>query len=305
MRIDLALSHNLENYSRSQVKILLVNKKVKKTNKIITEPSYKVKYGDIFFVSIDNKLENKSKPEDIKIDIIYEDRDLIIVNKKAGMITHPAPGNKNSTLVNALLHHTNNKLSDINGINRPGIVHRLDKDTSGLLVIAKNNNSHNLLSQQFKDHSITRKYLAVIWGIPENQIIKGYIERDKINRKRMKLNKLKKGKYSETILRLKKSFKIASLIECKLNTGRTHQIRVHMSSINHPLVGDKVYERKIEKYKKNISDINKFMILKNFNRQALHAFNLGFIHPRTKKYIEFKSDLPLDMLNLLDYIVKY
>jgi 23S rRNA pseudouridine1911/1915/1917 synthase len=222
------------------------------------------------------------------------------------MITHPAPGNSSNTLVNALLHHTNNNLSSINKNNRPGIIHRLDKNTSGLLVIAKNNEAYFNLSDQFKDHSIVRKYYAIVWGVPQNQIIKGYIERNKINRKKMSFSRNKKGKYSETIINLKKNYGICSLIECTLKTGRTHQIRLHMTYINSPLIGDQVYgKNKVSRYIKNVQNNNKFFYLKNFNRQALHAYNLGFIHPTTKKYIEFKSKIPEDLLKLLEFVVKY
>ncbi|MDC0195221.1 RluA family pseudouridine synthase, partial [Alphaproteobacteria bacterium] len=227
-------------------------------------------------------------------------------NKYAGMVTHPAPGNNNGTLVNALLNHTNNNLSNINNKNRPGIVHRLDKETSGLLIIAKNNYTHANLAEQFKEHSISRKYKAITWGVPSNQIIDGYIERHKINRKKMSLNQNEKGKYSKTKIKILNSYKIASLIECKLYTGRTHQIRLHMTSINSPLVGDKVYGKtKVNQFGKNKDTFNKFLIFKNFSRHALHAYHIGFMHPKSRKYIEFNTDLPSDMQNLINLILKY
>ena len=181
------------------------------------------------------------------------------------------------------MNHTNNKLSSVNENNRPGIVHRIDKDTSGLLVVAKNNLTHFHLSDQFKNHSIVRKYYALVWGVPHNQIIKGYIERNKKNRKKMSFNKNGRGKYSETQIKLKKNYDICSLVECTLKTGRTHQVRLHMSNINSPLVGDKVYGNKIKKYDKNIKNSTKALFLKNFPRQALHAYTLGFIHPKSNK----------------------
>ena len=208
--------------------------------------------------------QEKFIAEDIPLDIIFEDDDIIIINKVAGMVTHPAPGNQNGTLVHALLNHTSDKLSSINKNNRPGIVHRLDKDTSGLIIIAKD------------------------------------------NRKKMTLNQNKRGKFSQTTITLKKNFGICSIVECLLKTGRTHQVRLHMTSINNPIVGDKLYgKNKINKFGKNKETFNKFHILKNFKRQALHAYHIGFTLPFTKKYLEFESEFPQDLKNLLDLLVKY
>ena len=305
LRLDQALA-KLSNFTRSQIKILILSGNIKKKEQIIKETSYRVKVGEEYFLNIIVPKEEKFEAEDIPLDIIFEDSDIIIINKLAGMVTHPAPGNNNGTLVNALLNHTKNKLSNINNNNRPGIVHRLDKETSGLMVVAKNNESHLNLAEQFKDHSISRKYIAVVWGIPNNQIIEGYIERHKINRKKMTLNKNEKGKYSKTNIKLLLSYEIASLIECKLETGRTHQVRLHMTSVNSPLIGDKVYGKsKINQFGKDKKTFNKFLILKNFSRHALHAYHLGFNHPKTNKYIEFNNNIPEDMKNLLDLIVKY
>lgn len=303
-RLDQALA-KLSNFTRSQIKILLSNGNIKTKDLAIKDASYRVKEGEEYFLNIIVPKEEKFAAENIPLDIIFEDNDIMIINKFAGMVTHPAPGNKSGTLVNALLNYTN-KLSNINENNRPGIVHRLDKETSGLIVIAKNNESHLNLANQFEDHSISRKYKAISWGIPNNQSIVGYIERHKINRKKMSLNKNGKGKYSKTNIKLIKSFNIASLIECELETGRTHQVRLHMTSINSPLIGDKVYGKsKINQFGKNKAIFTKFLILKNFSRHALHAYHLGFKHPKTNKYIEFNSNLPMDMQNLLNLIVKY
>ncbi len=240
-RLDQALSNLIEECSRSQIKILLQNNNVKKSNQIITNAAYKVKKDEIFVVRIPIILESHLEPQNIPLDIIYEDKDLLVINKPAGIVTHPAPGNQYNTLVNALIYHRKNNLSSINIKNRPGIIHRLDKDTSGIIIVAKNNSSHLNLANQIKKRSIKRKYYAIVWGVPQNQTVKGYIQRHKKNRKKMALNKTNIGKYSETFIKLKKSFVICSLIECTLKTGRTHQIRVHMNYINFPLVGDKIY----------------------------------------------------------------
>ena len=305
-RLDKILTRKLGKYSRMQIKMLIKNGNVKLNNQPILDPSYLVRENDRFEISIIQSNEIKYIGEDIKLDIIYEDNDLLVINKQAGIVTHPAPGNETGTLVQALLHHAKNKLSDINGNNRPGIVHRLDKNTSGLMVIAKNNFTHVNLADQFKVHSITRKYQAITWGVPTNQNIEGYIERHRVNRKKMSLNNQKKGKFSKTEIKLVKSFQNSSLIECKLHTGRTHQIRLHLTSINSPIVGDEIYGKsKISKYGLDKKNFNKFLILKNFPRQALHATHLGFFHPRHKKNVEFNSNLSEDMNNLINLLLKY
>ena len=306
IRLDKVLTKMLQKYSRMQIKMLIKNGNVKLNNQLILDPAYLAKENDKFEVSFIKTSEIKYKGEDIKLETIYEDNDLLVINKQAGIVTHPAPGNETGTLVQALIHHSKNKLSDINGNNRPGIVHRLDKNTSGVMVIAKNNYTHTNLADQFKIHSITRKYKAIIWGVPANQNIEGYIERHKVNRKKMSLNNQKKGKFSKTGIKLIKSFQNSSLIDCTLHTGRTHQIRLHLSSINTPIVGDEIYgKNKISKYGLDKKTFNKFLILKNFPRQALHADHLGFYHPTLKKNMEFYSKLPEDMENLLDLLLKY
>lgn len=306
MRLDLALTKILHQYSRSHIKILLLNKNVKISNKIITNPSYKVKLGEVYSICVLKNITLSYEPQNIPLNIIYEDKHLLVINKIAGIVTHPAPGNQNNTLVNALLHHTKNKLSTLQENNRQGIVHRLDKDTSGLLIVAKNNQTHANLAKQFKEHSIHRKYYAIVWGVPHNQIIKGYITRHKINRKKLVLNLMQKGKYSETYINLKKNYGICSLIECTLKTGRTHQVRVHLNSIDSPLIGDKLYKKNnTKKYGKDKKNLNKYLFLKNFQRQALHAATIGFKHPITGKRLNFNTDLPKDMLELLTYISKY
>ncbi|MFL2520499.1 MAG: RluA family pseudouridine synthase [Alphaproteobacteria bacterium] len=237
---------------------------------------------------------------------MYEDENLIVINKPPNLVMHPAPGNESGTLVNALMYYTKNKLSNLDNNSRPGIVHRLDKDTSGIVVIAKNNTAHINLAEQFKDHSISRRYKAIVWGSPDSQMIEGYIERNKKNRKKMSLNNKGYGRYSKTIIKLEKSYGIASIVDCELHTGRTHQIRLHLTSKSCPIVGDKIYGRsKINQFGKDKNNINKFMILKNFERQALHAYHLGFEHPISKKRMNFDVELPEDFRNLIDLIVKY
>ena len=305
LRLDIALS-KLSKLTRSQIKILLNSNNITFGDIIIKDASYKVKEGEAYKLNLSTPKEEKYEAEDISLDIIFEDDDIIIINKYAGMVTHPAPGNYTGTLVNALLAHTKNKLSLMNETNRPGIVHRLDKETSGLMVIAKNNDTHLNLAEQFKFHTISRKYKAIVWGVPDNQIIEGYIERHKINRKQMSINQNNRGKYSKTHIKIIRSFKIASLIECKLETGRTHQVRVHMTSINCPIIGDKTYgKNKIGKFSSSKENLNKYLILKNFGRQALHAYHIGFTHPKTNKYIEFENNFPSDMENLLNFADTY
>ena len=304
-RLDQALA-KLSDSTRSQIKILINKGNILKDGVVFKDASYKVKQNEKFIIQLQISEDTRFQPENIPLDIVYEDSELMVVNKVSGMVTHPAPGNNYGTLVNALLNYNKENLSDINEKNRPGIIHRLDKETSGLLVVAKNNKSHINLAQQFKEHTISRKYKAIVWGVPNNQKIEGYIERHKINRKKMSLNKNGKGKFSKTKLKLIQSFKIASLIECKLETGRTHQIRVHMTSINSSIVGDKIYGKNNKnKFSKDPETYNKFLILQNFKRQALHAYHLGFIHPKTKKYIEFNEDLPSDISDLLKLLAKY
>ena len=305
-RLDKALSSSLEKYSRTQIKTLILSGNVIKDNLQIKDPSYITKENDIFTINIFIKNDIKHEPEDIDLNIVYEDEDLLIINKPPNIVMHPAPGNENGTLVNALINYTNNKLSSLSDNSRPGIVHRLDKDTSGIVVVAKNNLSHMKLSDQFKDHTISRKYKAIVWGTPTNQQIEGYIERNKKNRKKMSLNQKGYGKYSRTDIKLERSFGIASIVDCNLHTGRTHQIRLHLTSRNSPIVGDKIYGKsKINQFGKDKKKFNQFMILKNFERQALHAYNLGFSHPSSKKWMEFNVDLPEDFTNLIELLHKY
>ena len=305
-RLDKVLVACLNSYSRTQIKNIILNGNVLKDNVEIKDPSYITKENENYEISIFFVQKKDHKPEDINLNIVYEDESLIVINKPPNLVMHPAPGNESGTLVNALMYYTKNKLSNLDDNSRPGIVHRLDKDTSGILVIAKNNTTHINLAEQFKDHSISRRYKAIVWGSPDSQTIEGYIERNKKNRKKMSLNNKGYGRYSKTIIKLEKSYGIASIVDCELHTGRTHQIRLHLTSKNCPIVGDKIYGRsKINQFGKDKNNINKFMILKNFERQALHAYHLGFEHPISKKRMNFDVELPEDFRNLIDLIVKY
>ena len=305
-RLDKVLVTSLNSYSRTQIKNLILNGNVLKDNAEIKDPSYITKENENYDISIFFVQKKNHKPENINLNIVYEDESLIVINKPPNLVMHPAPGNESGTLVNALMYYTKNKLSNLDNNSRPGIVHRLDKDTSGIVVIAKNNSAHINLAEQFKDHSISRRYKAIVWGTPDSQMIEGYIERNKKNRKKMSLNNKGYGRYSKTIIKLEKSYGIASIVDCELHTGRTHQIRLHLTSKSCPIVGDKIYGRsKINQFGKDKNNINKFMILKNFERQALHAYHLGFEHPISKKRMNFDVELPEDFRNLIDLIVKY
>ena len=296
----------MEGYSRTQIKTLILNGNVSLDEKEIKDPSYITKENENYFINIILKQETKHSAENIDLNIIFEDEDLIVINKPPNLVMHPAPGNESGTLVNALMHYTNNQLSNLDDNSRPGIVHRLDKDTSGILVVAKNNNVHINLAKQFKEHTISRRYKAIVWGTPDNQSIEGYIERNRKNRKKMSLNNKGFGKYSKTDIKLEKTFGIASIVDCHLHTGRTHQIRLHLTSKNSPIIGDKIYGKsKINQFGKDKNTFNKFMILKNFERQALHAYHLGFDHPTSKKRMDFDIEIPEDFKNLIELLLKY
>jgi len=299
-RLDKALTSLLVDHetslSRARLQSLMAAQQITLNNAVVTDASSKVKTGQIYTITIPPLRSAVPEAQSIELDIVYEDNDLIVINKPAGMVVHPAPGNHDHTLVNALLAHCGKSLSGIGGVARPGIVHRLDKDTSGLMVVAKNDITHQELTKQFANHSLSRVYHALVWGIPlpTSGDIETSIGRHPRERIKMAVTSAQKGKSALTHYRVLKEFDLVSLVECKLATGRTHQIRVHMAHIKHPVVGDKVYGNH-----RNPGAHDTAQILRAFPRQALHALHLQFCHPRTKKNMRFKVALPLDMQKLL------
>ena len=282
-RIDSYLSKNTE-YSRSKIVKMLEDSTIMVNDKSVKN-SYSLKVGDVITIGEYHEEEMNIEPEDIPLDIVYEDNDVIVVNKPNGMVVHPAIGNNHGTLVNALLFHSKN-LSDINGEFRPGIVHRIDADTTGLLMVAKNNKSHEILADELSKKETTRKYVALVWGVikEDTATIDAPIGRDSTDRKKMAVTSIN-SKDAITHLRVLKRFKDATLIELQLETGRTHQIRVHMNYIEHPVVNDPVYGRRK---------------LIDTTGQCLHAKTIGFKHPVTGKYMEFTSELPECFTNILN-----
>ena len=308
-RLDKLLADAMPDISRSRLKALIKEGNISLNGKAVTSPSAKVKAGEIYSIAIPEAEDAEPQAEDIPLDVIFEDDHLIVVNKPAGMVVHPAPGSPTGTLVNALLHHCAGSLSGIGGVKRPGIVHRIDKETSGLLVMAKHDKAHNGLAEQFADHSIERKYTAVCRGFPNplNGHVEGNIARHPVDRKRMAVAE-NGGKWAKTHYRTINTFAqaghaIATEIECQLETGRTHQVRVHMAHIGNPLVGDPVYNKN-NKVSAQIKGKPR-AALQSFNRQSLHARSLGFIHPIEGKLFKFESELPYDMKELLETLDAY
>ena len=308
LRVDTLLANQHNKLTRSRVKTLILENNLKINNLITVDPSRKVKLNDeISFNIVEPKKENL-KPFKYNLDIIYEDKDLIVINKSAGISMHPGPGNYDNTIVNALINYSGDNLSNVGNELRPGIVHRIDKDTSGLVVIAKNNFSHENLSKQFSEHSITRVYYALVWGKirPQNGKIETLIARSSKNRQMMEVS-FKKGKRAITnykTLEIYETKKIPtfSLVECKLETGRTHQIRVHLSNIGNNILGDKKYKKKFKKLINIDPGLEK--LINELNRQFLHAKSLGFNHPTSNKRLEFSSNLPIDLENILKKLSK-
>lgn len=289
-RLDNFIVQNVDNLTRSYIKNLIDDELVTVNGKK-QKAGYSLKENDIINIQIPEYKEANIKAEDIKLNIMYEDDDILIVDKEKGMVVHPASGNYSGTMVNSLMYSHKDKLSSINGTIRPGIVHRIDKDTSGILVVAKNDNAHKKLSEQFKVHSITRKYIALVKGIikEDTMDIDYPIGRSSKDRKKMAVT-YKNSKEAKTHIKVLKRFynSNVTLVEATLETGRTHQIRVHMAYVGHPLVGDEVYGKKDPRFK--------------IEGQMLHAKTLGFIHPTKNSYIEFESNLPEYYLEILKKI---
>ncbi len=304
-RLDRVLASHAAQLSRSRIQALIEKGHVRPQQ----SGSYKVKPGDVFYITVPPSEEAVPRPQKIALDIVYEDKDLLVINKAAGMVVHPAVGNHEGTLVNALLEHCRGGLSGIGGVKRPGIVHRLDKETSGLMVVAKNDAAHHGLSEQLSARTLKRVYQTVVWGAvsPAAGRIETLIGRSKTNRKKMAVLSFG-GKTAVTDYKRLESFgPVASLVECRLQTGRTHQIRVHMAHIRHWLVGDSVYGRAAaEKFLRlHKADAVLSRALLDFPRQALHAAALEFIHPISENRISLAADLPEDMRELLRVLKKY
>ena len=304
-RLDAFLAQAVPGLSRSRLKKLITDGHVTCGDAVLRDPAYKVTSGQDFRIIVPKPKEAAPRPQDIPLHIVYEDDQLIVVNKSPGLVVHPAPGNPDRTLVNALLAHCGDSLSGIGGIKRPGIVHRLDKDTSGLMVAAKTDAAHAALAGQFASHSMERAYLAVVRGVPSppQGEISGNIGRNPKNRKKMAVL-ARGGKTALTRYRLIRTLgkgekPAASLVECRPATGRTHQIRVHMTKLGHPLVGDQLYGRAWRPA--GISG-DASTAIATFKRQALHAAMIAFEHPTSAKNLKFEQEIPLDMKELMFYL---
>ncbi|MEP0391254.1 MAG: RluA family pseudouridine synthase [Erythrobacter sp.] len=300
-RLDKAVAEAIS-LSRARVQALIGEGHVEVDGKPMTSASAKVTKGASFLVTVPPAIEAETKPQDIPLDVVFEDEHLIIINKPAGMVVHPAAGNLDGTLVNALLHHCDGSLSGIGGVARPGIVHRIDKDTSGLLVVAKSDAVHEGLAAQFAEHSVNRRYLAVCAGHPTPSLgtIDERLGRSDHNRKKMAVlpKNSSRGKHAVTHYKSLQKLDSSCLIECRLETGRTHQVRVHCASIGHALLGDQLYGKTPKPLKPLLSNLG-------FARQALHAAELGFLHPILGQEIRFSADLPPDMRELIDELERF
>ena len=294
-RLDRALADAVPSLSRERLKALIKSGSLICRDKAVRDPSAKVAGGETFTLTVPEPEAAHNAPQDIPLKIVFEDDHLLVVDKPAGLVVHPAAGNREGTLVNALLHHCAGRLSGIGGVARPGIVHRIDKDTSGLLVVAKTDVAHEGLAKQFAAHSIGRRYLAIVRGVPKaaTGTLDAPLARSSQNRKKIAIVAEGRGKRAVTHWRRLEALRQAALVECRLETGRTHQVRVHMASIGHPLLGDPVYGGGKSGHRDLLNALD-------FRRQALHAEGLEFIHPATKVRLSFESALPTDMQELFN-----
>jgi 23S rRNA pseudouridine1911/1915/1917 synthase len=292
-RLDRALAQAVPTLSRERLKALISSGRVSGPAGLVRDPAAKALSG-AYAVVVPEPVPAHNEAQDIALEIVFEDEHLLVVDKPAGMVVHPAAGNLDGTLVNALLHHCAGRLSGIGGVARPGIVHRIDKDTSGLLVVAKTDVAHEGVADQFAKHSIDRRYQAVVAGVPNPSVgkVDAPLARSSANRQKMAIVDEGRGKRAVTHYRLLRPLREAALVECRLETGRTHQVRVHMTSLGHPLIGDPVYGRTRTAHRELLKRLS-------FERQALHAAELGFRHPVTGEALSFKSAVPSDMQELL------
>jgi len=295
-RLDRALADALPTLSRERIKALISTGNVTGPDGLIRDPKKKAPGGALFTLNVPSPEPAHNEAQDIALNVVFEDEHLIVIDKQAGLVVHPAAGNFDGTLVNALLHHCQGSLSGIGGVARPGIVHRIDKDTSGLMVAAKTDRAHVGLARQFKDHSIDRRYKAIVSGRPKTSggTVDAPLARSPQNRKKIAIQP--GGKRAVTHWTLIKPLYEAALVECRLETGRTHQVRVHMASLGHPLIGDPVYGRTKKEHREVLETMG-------FRRQALHAARLGFIHPIQSNALAFDSEMPADMQELMDKLV--
>lgn len=293
-RLDSALAAALPQFSRARIQALIADAALRINGERFADAASKKMTGHSFELCVPSPRPDRAAAQDIALDIVFEDPHLIVVNKPAGLVVHPAAGHSDGTLVNALLHHCHGKLSGIGGVQRPGIVHRIDKDTSGLLVVAKSDAAHEGLAKLFAAHDIERKYIALVSGVPAPPAgtVRTQIGRSTTNRKKMAVLPEGKGRHAVTHYRMAKAFAKTALVECTLQTGRTHQVRVHMAHIGHPLIGDSVYSNRQNHYRIGPDQAK-------FDRQALHAASLGFIHPVTGEALRFECGIPEDMQLLL------
>lgn len=307
-RLDKALSLLLPEFSRARLQVLIKDGHVLMNGAVCADVSVKVKEGAGLSLSLPPLLEAEPQAQNIKLDIVYEDEHLLVINKPPGLVVHPGAGNHDGTLVNALLHHCGASLSGIGGVARPGIVHRIDKDTSGLLVAAKHDQAHRHLTEQLMDRSLSRVYQALAFKtpVPRKGSVNQPLGRDSGNRLKMAINR-RTGKDAQTDYLVLEDFGGAlSFIECRLHSGRTHQIRVHMQSLGHPLIGDQLYgpqKNAIESAMKKAGfEAEQITPITAFKRQALHAASISFMHPETEEWMEFEAELPADMAHLLDVL---